>query len=488
MKSSITPRSQDFSQWYLDIITVADLAEHSPVRGSMVIKPYGYAIWENMQKILDAKFKEKGVENAYFPLLIPESFLAREADHVEGFAPELAVVTHAGSSKLEENYVIRPTSETIIYDTYAKWIHSYRDLPLLVNQWANVMRWELRPRLFLRTTEFLWQEGHTCHATEVEADNFAREMLEVYRIFQEGYLATPVIAGEKTASERFAGADKTYTVEAMSQDGKSIQNGTSHLLGQNFAKVFDIKFVDKNNQEQYVYQTSWGVSTRMIGSLIMVHSDDLGLVLPPKIAPIQVVILPFLLGKKEEEIITKTQEIEKTLKQIGITEEIEKTLKQIGITVKLDLRDLRPGEKTFAWEKKGVPIRLELGPKDLENGQCVLVRRDTGKKASISLDNLAQTVEQMLGEIQQNLFDRALQFQKSKIVAVKTWQEFKKAIENGNFVIANYDGSQETEKKIKEELKVTTRCIPFDLEQDLTENCVYSGKTAKAKVIFGKSY
>ena len=476
-QNTITKRSEDFSQWYLDIIKAADMAEHSPVRGSMIIKPYGYAIWENIQKALDDKFKQKGVENAYFPLLIPESFLTKEADHVEGFAPELAVVTHAGNKKLDENYVIRPTSETIIYDTYSNWIESYRDLPLLINQWANVVRWELRPRLFLRTTEFLWQEGHTCHSTEAEADDFARQMLEVYKDVQQDFMATPVIAGEKTESERFAGAARTYTVEAMAQDGKAIQNGTSHLLGQNFAKAFNIKFLNQNNIQEYVWQTSWGVTTRMIGSLIMIHSDDLGLVLPPKIAPIQVVIVPFLSNKEDQ-----NQEVLEKVNQIEID------LKKIGVTTKLDKRDMRFGEKMFEWEKKGVPVRLEFGPKDMAKNQCVLARRDTGEKTVVNLDNLTQEVSDLLDKIQTNLFDRALKYQKEKTVEVTTWEEFTKAIEEGNFVVANYDGTKETEKKIKEELKATTRCIPFEIEQNVSGKCVYSGNEAKVRVIFGRSY
>jgi prolyl-tRNA synthetase len=475
--NSITKRSEDFSQWYLDVIDSADMAEHAPVRGCMIIKPYGYAIWENIQKVLDAKFKEKGVQNAYFPLLIPESFMTKEADHIEGFAPECATVTRVGSKKLEEDYIIRPTSETIIYDTFAKWLESYRDLPLLINQWCNVMRWELRPRLFLRTSEFLWQEGHTCHYTSEEADNFAREMLEVYKDFQQDFMATPVIAGEKTESERFAGALRTYTVEAMMQDGKAVQNGTSHFFGTGFASHFGVEFLDKDNQLKNPATTSWGVSTRMIGSLIMTHSDDLGLVLPPKIAPIQVVIVPFLSNKEDQ-----NKEVLEKVNQIEID------LKKIGVATKLDKRDMRFGEKMFEWEKKGVPVRLEFGPKDMAKNQCVLARRDTGEKTVVNLDNLTQEVSDLLDKIQTNLFDRALKYQKEKTVEVTTWEEFTKAIEEGNFVVANYDGTKETEKKIKEELKATTRCIPFEIEQNVSGKCVYSGNEAKVRVIFGRSY
>jgi prolyl-tRNA synthetase len=474
MSQKITTRAEDFSQWYLDVIEAADLAQHAPVRGCMIIKPYGYAIWEKMQQVLDKKFKEKGVENAYFPLLIPESFMQKEAEHVEGFAPECATVTHVGSEKLAENYIIRPTSETIIYDTFAKWVQSYRDLPILVNQWCNVMRWELRPRLFLRTSEFLWQEGHTVHETEEEAEVFAQEMLEVYREFQEDFVATPVIAGEKTASERFAGAVRTYTLESMMQDGKSVQAATSHFFGKGFAKTFGVEFLSRENKLENPSTTSWGVSTRMIGALIMTHSDDKGLVVPPKIAPIQAVIVPLLLGKNEESILSKAQEM-------------FSQLKGAEIAVKLDSRDIRHGEKFFEWEKKGVPIRIELGPKDLEQNQVVLARRDTGEKMIVSLDNLAQTVTNLLQEIQQNLFNRALEYQKAKTIEVSTWEEFVKGIEDGNFVIANYDGTAETEKKIKDELKATTRCIPFD-NKPASGNCIYSGKPATIRVIFGRSY
>ena len=474
--NKITTREEDFSQWYLDVIEAAGLAEHAPVRGCMIIKPYGYAIWEKIQTIMDVEFKKLGVENAYFPLLIPESFMTKEADHIEGFAPELATVTHVGKDKLPENFVIRPTSETIIYDAFSRWLKSYRDLPILVNQWCNVMRWELRPRLFLRTSEFLWQEGHTVHRTEQEAEEFSRKMLEVYRAFQEEYMATPVISGEKTESERFAGAKRTYTVEAMMQDGKAVQNGTSHFFGTDFASHFDVQFLDSDNQLKNPSTTSWGVSTRMIGSLIMVHSDDLGLVLPPKIAPIQVIIIPVLLGKNDDEILAEA-------------EEIKNNLAQLGISVKLDKTDARPGEKLFGWEKKGVPIRIELGPKDLINKCVVVARRDTSEKTNQSISDLAVFVPELLENIQNNLFNRAEKYRDEKIVEVANWEDFKNEIAAGKFVIASYDGTKETEKAIKEELKVTTRCIPFNLEQkNLAQKCVFSGKKATTKVIFGRSY
>jgi prolyl-tRNA synthetase len=472
----ITTRVENFSQWYLDVIEAADMAEHAPVRGCMVIKPYGYAIWENIQKHLDAKFKEKGVENAYFPLLIPESFMLKEADHIEGFAPECATVTHVGNDKLPENFIIRPTSETIIYDAFSRWIKSYRDLPVLTNQWCNVMRWELRPRLFLRTSEFLWQEGHTLHRTEEEADQFSRTMLEVYRSFHEEILATPVIAGEKTASERFAGALSTYTIEAMMQDGKAVQNATSHFFGTGFASHFGVEFLDSDNQIKNPSTTSWGTSTRIIGSLIMVHSDDAGLVLPPKIAPIQVVIIPVLLGKNDEEILAKA-------------DEITKSLKSLGISVKFDERDIRPGEKLFSWEKKGVPIRIEIGPKDLENEQVVVARRDTSEKQTVKIADLTKFIPELLDLIQSNLFQKAKAYRDKKIVEVSNWEEFKQEIENGNFVIANFDDDRETEKAIKDELKVTARCVPFYINQkEIKGNCVYSSKPAKLRALFGRSY
>jgi prolyl-tRNA synthetase len=472
----ITTREENFPKWYLDVIESADLAEHSPVKGCMVIKPNGYAIWENMQKILDKNFKESGVENAYFPLFIPESFLKKEAEHVEGFSPELAIVTHAGGEKLSEPLVVRPTSETIMYATFSKWISSYRDLPLLINQWANVVRWELRPRLFLRTVEFLWQEGHTAHASEKEADDRAREMLEVYKKFSEEYLALPVIVGQKSESEKFAGAKITYTAEAMMQDGKALQMGTSHNLGQNFAKAFDVKFLDEKNQEQFVWQTSWGVSTRLIGALIMAHSDDKGLVLPPKIAPIQVVITCIFKDSDEESRVVK------------YAKEIENELKNRNISVKIDQRDLRPGEKFFEWEKRGVPVRIEIGPKEVDS-HMIVYRRDTSEKESLNIpiETCANKIVKLLENIQTNLFEKALKFRDEKIINVDSLEEFIKEIEKGNFVCAHWSGEKETELKIKEETGATIRCLPFDMKID-TGKCVYSGKPSNGRVIFAKAY
>lgn len=464
-QKKLTTRTEDYSQWYLDVIAAADLAEHSPVKGCMVIKPTGYAIWEMMQKVLDQKFKEKGVENAYFPLFVPKSFLEKEEGHAEGFAKECAIVTHHRlkadpkhkgkliadpEATLEEELIVRPTSETIMYDTFRNWVHSYRDLPLLINQWANVVRWELRTRLFLRTTEFLWQEGHTVHATAEEADAFARTMLDVYKSFAEEYLATPVIAGTKTASERFAGADTTYCIEAMMQDGKALQFGTSHFLGQNFAKAFEVKFTDESNKEQFAWQTSWGVSTRMIGGLIMTHSDDKGLVLPPKIAPIQAVVIP--LWFKDEQKAQVMAEAEK----------LAMSLQSAGVRVKVDRKEGRPGEKIFGWEKKGVPVRIELGPKDIAAGTGLVARRDGSEKQAIALADIAQTIPTLLEDIQRSLFDHALAFRTENTVSVETYEDFKVAIDAGKFVLYPWDGSAETEAKIKEETMATIRCLPFD--------------------------
>ena len=473
-EKAITSRAQDYSQWYLDIVEQADMAEHSPVRGCMVIKPYGYAIWELIQKDLDARFKAHGVQNAYFPLFIPESFLKREAKHVEGFAPEVAVVTHAGGEKLDEPLVIRPTSETIIYEVYSKWVQSYRDLPLLINQWANVVRWELRTRLFLRTTEFLWQEGHTVHATEQEAEECAEEFLDVYRVFAEESMATPVFAGLKSDAERFAGAVRTYCIEAMMQDGKALQAGTSHMLGQNFAKSFNVKFQDENGTEQYAWQTSWGVSTRLIGGLIMTHSDDKGLVLPPKLAPYQVVIVP----------IGKDEELENVMAK---AEEIAAALVEQGVRVKIDKRDyMRPGPKFFEWEKKGVPVRIELGPKDLAAGQATIARRDTSEKQTASYEGIEDAIKDILEQIQTNLYDRALEHRNAHMVKVDNYDEFKSKLE-GNFVLAHWCGGAECEAKVKEETKATIRCIPFDQASE-NGNCVICGKQSKGRVIFARSY
>ena len=475
IEKKITPRAEDYSAWYLDIISAADLADYGPVKGTMVIKPYGYAIWETTQNILNEKFKETGVQNAYFPMLIPEKLLRKEADHVEGFAPEVAVVTHAGGKKLDEPLVVRPTSETIMYDVFSNWIHSYRDLPLLINQWANVVRWELRPRLFLRTTEFLWQEGHTVHETEADAEARARQMLEIYRDFAENYMAIPVNPGMKSESEKFAGALRTYTIEAMMQDGKALQYATSHNLGQNFAKAFNVKFLDRNNTPQYGWQTSWGLSTRTIGGLIMAHSDDKGLVLPPRIASIQTIITTIAASEKDKEIVTKK------------AEEINKILKTGGIRSQTDVRDIRPGEKYFEWEKKGVPIRVELGPKDIANDSAVLVRRDTGEKTKVSLGTITDSVSKLLEDIQKSLFDRAVAYNKAKTKTVDTWEDFKAAIEAGNFVLAHWSGEKDVEAQIKEETGATIRCIPFSQKKE-DGKCIKSGKPSSGRVIFAKAY
>lgn len=488
---NLTKRSENYSQWYNELVVKADLAEQAPVRGCMVIKPYGYAIWEKIQRVLDDKFKETGHMNAYFPLLIPKSFLSREADHVEGFAKECAVVTHYrlknaedGSgvivdpnAKLEEELIIRPTSETIIWSTYKNWIKSYRDLPLLYNQWANVMRWEMRPRLFLRTAEFLWQEGHTAHATRQEAEDEARKMQTVYRDFVEGYMAVPVIRGVKSETERFAGALDTYTIESMTQDGKALQCGTSHFLGQNFAKAFDVQFVDKENKLDYVWATSWGVSTRLMGALIMAHSDDNGLVLPPKLAPIQVVIVP----------ISKTDEEQKAIdaKVEGLVSE----LRQMGISVKYDNADnKRPGFKFADYEIKGVPVRLVMGARDMENGTLEIMRRDTLEKETVPFEGIAERVKNLLDEIQKNIFEKAKAWRDSRMVKVDTYDDFKAQIEAGNFVLAHWDGTPETEAKIKEETKATIRCIPMDFDTTEDGACVYTGKPSSRRVLFARSY
>ena len=488
-KKSITPRDQDYSQWYLDVVREADLAENSAVRGCMVIKPYGYAIWENFQKELDRMFKESGHQNAYFPLFIPKSFFAREAQHIQGFAKESAVVTHhrlkadpkAGivvdpTSKLTEELIVRPTSETIIYDSFSRWIKSWRDLPLLINQWANVVRWEMRTRPFLRTSEFLWQEGHTAHASSDEAEQETVRMLRVYQKFAQDFLALPAVAGRKTESEKFAGADHTYCIEAMMQDGKALQAGTSHHLGQNFAQVFNVTFTDQNGQVQHVWQTSWGVSTRLMGALIMAHSDDLGLVLPPKIAPIQVVIVPIWKSDEERSAV------------FALAEKLSTSLSRHA-TVKIDRRDyVTPGFKFNDWETKGVPIRLELGPKDLAHDQAVLVRRDTQAKQTVELKDLSNQVVKLLDEIQTRLFTKANRFLTDHTFKVDSFDQFKDVIENKHgFALAHWDGSAETEAKIKAETKATIRCIPFDspLEKGV---CVYTGHESKQRVIFAKAY
>lgn len=486
---NFTKRSENYSQWYNELVVKADLAEQSAVRGCMVIKPYGYAIWEKMQHQLDKMFKDTGHQNAYFPLLIPKSFLSREADHVEGFAKECAVVTHYRlksdpeggvvvdpAARLEEELIIRPTSETIIWNTYKNWIHSYRDLPILINQWANVMRWEMRTRMFLRTAEFLWQEGHTAHATKEEAIEEVKKMINIYYEFAQEYMAMPVIRGVKSATERFAGAIDTYTIEAMMQDGKALQSGTSHFLGQNFAKAFDVTFMNKNNQPEYVWATSWGVSTRLMGALIMTHSDDNGLVLPPKLAPIQVVIVPIY--KNEEGLREISAKVE------PLVEEFKKR----GISVKYDDADnRRPGFKFADYEMKGVPVRIAIGQRDLEQGTVEVMRRDTLEKETLPIDGIVDHVEKELDDIQQNLFNRALKNREARTITVDSYEEFKEKIEDGVFILAHWDGTPETEEKIKEETKATIRCVP--LEGDKTPGVdMITGKPSECRVLFARSY
>ncbi len=473
----IMKRSDDFSQWYLDVIDVAELAEHAEVKGTMIIKPYGYAIWENFQNILDAKIKETGHENAYFPLLIPESYLAKEKEHLEGFSPELAVVTHAGGKKLDEPYIIRPTSETIINAAFARWIHSWRDLPLLINQWANVVRWEMRPRLFLRTTEFLWQEGHTAHVSEKEAEKEALKILKMYKDFMEKYLAIPVITGEKSEAERFAGALRTYTVEALMQDGKALQMGTSHNLGQNFAKVFEINYTDEDNKQAYVWQTSWGVSTRLIGGLIMVHSDDKGLVLPPKIAPLQVIIVPIWGNNSREDAVT------------NIASRVLEKLEKSGVRVKMDDRDSETvGNKFYAWEKKGVPIRIELGKQEVADNTVILVRRDSGEKQTVSIDDVTDIIVETLNDIQSNLFVRAKKFQEEHSYFIYDYKKFQKQLERGGFIYSHWCGEPICEEEIKNETKATIRCIPMDAKYKKKGSCIKCGGASKQIVIFARAY
>ncbi len=489
MSKAIPPRSEDYSLWYNEIVKKAGLAENSPVRGCMVIKPYGFAIWEKMQQQLDKMFKETGHQNAYFPLFIPKSYLSKEADHVEGFAKECAVVTHYrlknaedGSgvvvdpdAKLEEELIVRPTSETVIWDSYKNWIQSYRDLPLLINQWANVVRWEMRTRLFLRTAEFLWQEGHTAHATKQEAVEETRQMLEVYAEFAEKYMAVPVIKGVKTESERFAGAVDTYCIEAMMQDGRALQAGTSHFLGQNFAKAFDVKFANKEGKEEFVWGTSWGVSTRLMGALIMAHSDDDGLVLPPALAPDQVVIVPIY--KREEELANISELVNKLTKE----------LRAKGISVKFDNRDThKPGWKFAEYEMKGVPVRIAIGPRDMENGTMEVARRDTKEKQTVRADEAVNFVENLLEEIQTNIFTKAATFRSDNTTHADTWEEFQQKVEHG-FVYAHWDGTAETEDKIKEATKATIRCIPIDVEKEAGK-CIFTGQPSSQRVLFAKAY
>lgn len=490
MAKDFTTRKEDYSQWYNELVVKADLAEHSAVRGCMVIKPYGYAIWEKIQAQLDKMFKETGHVNAYFPLFIPKSYLSKEADHVEGFAKECAVVTHYrlknaedGSgvvvdpdAKLEEELIIRPTSETIIWNTYRGWIQSYRDLPLLINQWANVVRWEMRTRLFLRTAEFLWQEGHTAHATQQEAIEEAEKMLEVYATFVENFMAIPVLKGVKTKNERFAGALETYCIEALMQDGKALQAGTSHFLGQNFAKAFDVKFATKEGTQEYVWATSWGVSTRLMGALIMVHSDDEGLVLPPNLAPIQVVIIPIYKGEEQ-------------LAEISVHAlKMKAALEAKGISVKFDDRDThKPGFKFAEYEFKGVPVRIAIGPRDIENGTVEVARRDTKEKEILQQQDIAIKIEHLLQNIQANLYQKAIDFREENTNKADSWEEFEKLLDKGGFVLAHWDGTPETEDKIKEMTKATIRCVPLNNKQE-SGKCILTNNPSTQRVVFARAY
>ncbi|MDD5547303.1 MAG: proline--tRNA ligase [Candidatus Pacebacteria bacterium] len=465
---TIAKRSEDYSQWYQDVIACGDLAEHSVVRGCMVIKPYGYAIWEKIVATVDGMLKERGVKNAYFPLFIPESFLEKEKKHVKGFSPELAVVTHGGGSKLEEPLIVRPTSETIIYESFSRWIHSHRDLPFIINQWANVVRWEMRPRLFLRTTEFLWQEGHTAHATLDEAEEYALMILnEVYVRFAQDYMAMPVYTGQKSEGEKFAGAFKTFCIEALMQDGKSLQSGTSHNLSDNFSKSFNVVFLDKDGQKKNVFQTSWGVSTRLIGGLIMTHSDDKGLVLPPRLAPVQVVIIP-IVKDSNEEIFSAVKSVAKQLSKFS---------------VETDLRDnLSPGEKYYEWEKKGVPLRIEIGPRDLENKAAVLVRRDTGAKESCPVSQIPKRVEEILEDMQKSLFAAALKRREESNKIADSWKEFEKAIKQGGYVFSYFCGEESCEAEIKKKTKAVSRFLPLDAKEEEGEHtCIHCGKKTAHK-------
>ena len=490
MSKGVTPKSEDYARWYTDVITKAEMADYGPVKGTMVIRPYGFGVWENIKETFDKRFKETGHVNAYFPLFIPKSFISKEADHIEGFAKECAVVTHTRlksapdgkgvivdpDSKLEEEIIVRPTSETVIWSMYKKWINSYRDLPILINQWVNVVRWEMRTRLFLRTSEFLWQEGHTAHATEQEARDESKQMLDIYQEVLEQVLAIPVLTGLKSEAERFAGAVDTYCIEAMMGDKKALQAGTSHYLGQNFAKAFDVKFQTENNTEELVYATSWGVSTRLVGALIMVHGDDKGLRLPPKVAPVQIVIIPII--KNDNSLA----EIEKFLHPF-LTE-----LKKIGIRFKLDDRQkISPGFKFNEWEMKGVPIRVEVGSRDMESGTVFCARRDTSEKTSYKIESAASTMSQLLDEVQINMFNQALEFREKNTFSTNNYEEFKSLIENGGFIRCGWDGNSESEAAIKKETKATIRCILLD-EKITDKKCVYSGNPAKHEVIFARAY
>jgi prolyl-tRNA synthetase len=476
VSKGVTKQSEDFSKWYTDVVRQAKLADYGPVKGTMVIRPYGYAIWENFQGILNQMFKDTGHVNAYFPMFIPEHFLKKEAEHVEGFAPEVAVVTHAGGKELEEPLVVRPTSETIIWHMYKKWISSYRDLPLLINQWANVVRWEMRTRLFLRTTEFLWQEGHTAHASAAEAQEETLKMLEVYKRFAEDYMAMPVITGQKTESEKFAGAVNTFSIEAMMRDTKALQAGTSHYLGQNFAKAFEVTFQNKDNKEELVYATSWGVSTRLVGGLIMCHGDDKGLILPPRVAPHQVVIIPIFRDDTKDLVMGKVAELVSELKAVSVRVHVD------------DDEKASPGFKFNEWEMCGVPMRVEIGPKDIEKGQAVVVIRHSGIKHFVALDELVSFLSGQVVTVQDELFQRALDFREANTHTVDTWEDFKETLETkGGFIKAYWNGSAEVEEKIKNETKATIRCIPFD-QPGVAGKCVYTGEVSSQLVLFAKAY
>jgi prolyl-tRNA synthetase len=481
MAERLTSQSKDFPRWYTEVVQWGDLAEYAPVKGCMIIKPYGYALWENMQQQLDRMFKATGHVNAYFPLLIPQEFISREADHVEGFSPELAVVTHAGGKQLEQPYVIRPTSETIIWDTFRKWISSYRDLPILLNQWANVMRWEMRTRLFLRTTEFLWQEGHTAHATAEEAQEETLRMLEVYREFAEDYMAMPVICGLKTEREKFAGAVRTYCIEALMGDGKALQAGTSHNLGQNFARAFDVTYNNADGGRDHVWATSWGVSTRLIGALVMAHGDDAGLILPPRLAPVQAVVVPIFRGDDERGPVMEA------------AGKLVDELVAEGVRTKLDDRDqMRPGFKFAEWELKGVPLRLEVGPKDVAKGEVRMANRATGEKGQIAVADLVSTAPRLLERIQGDVYQRALEFRDRSVRRVENYDEFREVLESsGGFVLAHWDGTPETEEKIQQETKATIRCIPLrpiDPADAAPGRCMVTGQPSEQRVIFARAY